>query len=152
MSEVARSCLTLCDPVDCSLPGSSLHGVLQARILEWVAISFSRGSSPPRDQTQVPHIVGRCLNLWATREAHYFWGKYLWKKERIWVEGATRQWSRADHLSASSVWSSEQRLLPGGVLSRVQGLGLLPSCLVTGWGFPRKSMTVSQRVRWTWRS
>ena len=44
-SEVAQSCLTLCDPVDCSPPGSSIHGILQARILEWVAISFCRGSS-----------------------------------------------------------------------------------------------------------
>ena len=42
-SEVVQSCLTLCDPVDCSPPGSSIHGILQARILEWVAISFSRG-------------------------------------------------------------------------------------------------------------
>ena len=46
---VAQSCLTLCDPVDCSLPGSSVHGILQARILEWVALSSSRGSSRPRD-------------------------------------------------------------------------------------------------------
>ena len=68
-SEVAQSCPTLCDPVDCSLPGSSVHGILQARILEWVAISFSRGSSWPRDQTQVSCIGGRCFNLWATREA-----------------------------------------------------------------------------------
>ena len=44
-SEVAQSCPTLCDPVDCSPPDSSIHGILQARILEWVAISFSRGSS-----------------------------------------------------------------------------------------------------------
>ena len=44
-SEVAQSCLTLCDPTDCSLPGSSLHGILQARVLEWVALSFSRGFS-----------------------------------------------------------------------------------------------------------
>ena len=44
-SEVTQSCPTLCDPMDCSLPGSSLHGILQARVLEWVAISFSRGSS-----------------------------------------------------------------------------------------------------------
>ena len=44
-SEVAQPCLTLCDPVDCSLPGSSIHGILQARILKWVAISFSKGSS-----------------------------------------------------------------------------------------------------------
>ena len=55
--------------MDCSLPGSSLHGILQARVLEWGAISFSRGSSQPRDQTQVSRILGRCFNLWATREA-----------------------------------------------------------------------------------
>ena len=56
-------------PVDCSPPGSSIHGILQARILEWVAISFSRGSSWPRDRTQVSCIAGRRFNLWATREA-----------------------------------------------------------------------------------
>ena len=66
-SEVTQSCLTLCDPVD--PPGSSIHGILQARILEWVAISFSRGSSQPKDWTQVSHIAGRHFNLWATREA-----------------------------------------------------------------------------------
>ena len=48
-SEVTQSCLTLCDPIDCSLPGSSVHGIFQAIVLEWVAISFSRGSSQPRD-------------------------------------------------------------------------------------------------------
>ena len=69
VSEVAQSCLTLCDPVDCSLPGSSLHGILQARILEWVAISFSRGFSQPRDRTWVSDIAGRSFILWATREA-----------------------------------------------------------------------------------
>ena len=47
--EVTQSCPTLCDPADCSLPGSSAHGILQARTLEWVAISFSKGSSQPRD-------------------------------------------------------------------------------------------------------
>ena len=46
---VAQLCLTLCDPMDCSLPGSSVHGIFQVKILEWVAISFSRGSSQPRD-------------------------------------------------------------------------------------------------------
>ena len=68
-SEVAQLCPTLCDPMDCSLPGFSVHGILQARILEWVTISFSKGSSPPKDQTQVSRIGGRCFNLWATREA-----------------------------------------------------------------------------------
>ena len=56
---VAQSCLTLCDPMDCSPPGSSVPGILQARILEWVAISFSRGSSQLRDQTHVSCIAGR---------------------------------------------------------------------------------------------
>ena len=57
--------------MDCSLPGSSLHGILQARVLEWVAIAFSRGSSLPRDWTQVSCIPGRHFNLWAneTRSA-----------------------------------------------------------------------------------
>ena len=48
-SEVAQLCPTLCDPMDCSLPGSSVYGILQAKVLEWVAISFSRGSSQPWD-------------------------------------------------------------------------------------------------------
>ena len=56
-------------PVDCSPPSSSVHEILQARILEWVAISFSRGSSRPRDQTQVSHIAGRRFSLCTTREA-----------------------------------------------------------------------------------
>ena len=67
-SEVAQSCPTLCDPMDCSLPGFSVHGIFQARVLEWVAISFSRGSSWPRDRTQIFCIAGRHFTLWATRE------------------------------------------------------------------------------------
>ena len=58
-SEVAQSCPILCDPMDCSLPGFSVHGIFQARIMEWVAISFSRRSSCPRDWTRVSRIVGR---------------------------------------------------------------------------------------------
>ena len=60
---VAQLCLTLCDPMDCSLPGSSVHGILQARILEWVAISFSRGTSRPRDQTQDSYIAGEFFTV-----------------------------------------------------------------------------------------
>ena len=52
-AKLLQSCLTLCDPMDYSLPGSSVHGILQARILEWVAMSFSRGSLQPRNRTQV---------------------------------------------------------------------------------------------------
>ena len=62
-SEVAQSCPTLCDPVNCSPPGSSILGILQARILEWVAISFSKGTSRPRDRTQVSRTAGRRFNL-----------------------------------------------------------------------------------------
>ena len=58
----------LCDPKDCSPTSSSVHGILQARILEWVGISFSRWSSQPRDWTQVSCTVGRCFTVWATRE------------------------------------------------------------------------------------
>ena len=55
---VTQSCPTLCDPMDCSPPGSSVHGIHQAGILEWVAIPFSRGSSQSRDQTQVSYTAG----------------------------------------------------------------------------------------------
>ena len=58
------------DPKDCSPPGSSVHGTHQARILEWVAIPFSRGSSWPRDQIQVSCVAGRFFTIWATWEAH----------------------------------------------------------------------------------
>ena len=67
---VAQSCPTLCGPVDCSLPSSSVHGILQERILEWVAISFSRGSSQSRDRNQVFCIAGRFFTIWATRKAY----------------------------------------------------------------------------------
>ena len=68
--QVAQSCPTLCNPMGCSLPGSSVHGIFQARVLEWVAISFSRASSWPRNRTQVSRIAGTFFNSWATREAH----------------------------------------------------------------------------------
>ena len=61
----AQSCPTLCDPMDSSLPGSAVHGIFQARILEWAAISFSRGSSQPRDRTRVSCIADRRFTIWA---------------------------------------------------------------------------------------
>ena len=64
-SEIAQSCPALCDPMDCGLPDSSIHGIFQATVLEWVTISFSRGSSQPRDRTQVSRIAGRRFTLWA---------------------------------------------------------------------------------------
>ena len=70
---VSPSCLTLCNPMDCSFPSFSVHEILQARVLEWVAISFSRGSSLPRDWTLVSCITSRFFTNWATREAHCPW-------------------------------------------------------------------------------
>ena len=64
---VTQLCLTLCDPMDCSLPGSSVHGIFQARILEWVAISYSRGSSQPRDWTRVSCTACRLFTFWTTK-------------------------------------------------------------------------------------
>ena len=84
--------------MDCSLPGSAVHGILQARILEWVAMTFSRGSSQPRDWTRVSCIAGRFFTIWATREAHaevgvfliiracvgVWWWRYgVWQKEYV---------------------------------------------------------------------
>ena len=71
--KVAQLCLSLCDPMDYSLPGASVHGILQVRILEWVAVPFSRRSSKPRDWTQVSHIASGFLTTWATREAQGYW-------------------------------------------------------------------------------
>ena len=62
--KVAQSCPTLCNPMVCTV-----HEILQARILEWVAFPFSKGSSQPRDWTKVSHIAGRFFTSWATREA-----------------------------------------------------------------------------------
>ena len=65
---VYKKCLTLCDPMECTV-----HGVLQARILEWVALPFFRGSFQPRDRTQVSHIAGGFFTSWNTREAQEHW-------------------------------------------------------------------------------
>ena len=70
-ANLLQSCPTLCNPLDCSPPGSSVHGILQARILEWVTISVSRGSSWPRDRTQVSYVsctAGRFFTSWAFME------------------------------------------------------------------------------------
>ena len=80
-----------CDLIDCSLPGSSIHGILQARILEWVAISFSKGSSRPRNRTWVSCIAGQFFTDRAIREA-FFW-KTSWS-----------QYEAKSHLRMSNVY------------------------------------------------
>ena len=84
-NRVAQSCLTLCNPMDCSLPGSAVHGIFQAIVLEWVAISFSKGSSWPRDRTCVSHIVDRCFTIWATPFCWFCSVTFSCNKSQSWV-------------------------------------------------------------------
>ena len=89
---VVQSCPTLCDPMDCSLPGSSVHGIFQARILEWIAISFSKESSQPRDWTWSPALQANST-IWATREALYEDGrgeKNIYHVRLLWNVNAHR--------------------------------------------------------------
>ena len=96
----AQLCLTLCDPMDCSPAGSSVHGIFQARILEWVVISFFRGSSWARNWTQVSHVVGRFFTAWATREAH----KVRWKQVYLERYAFHRQKAVWESESSSEIW------------------------------------------------
>ena len=101
-------CLTLCDPMDCRLPGSSVHGIFQARVLEWVAISSSRGSSWPRDRTRVSHIVSRHFTVWATREVP-------WVKKGPWVKElreASSQHPKRNWILPTTTWASLEEELP----------------------------------------
>jgi len=84
---VAQLCPTLWNPMDYSTPGSSVHGILQAGILEQVAISFSRVSSQPRGQTQVSCTAGRFFTIWAIREAHVWIYSLMWiiSEEKVYV-------------------------------------------------------------------
>ena len=90
---VVQLCLMLCNSMDCSLPGSSAHGILQARILEWVVIPFSKGPSPSRDATQESCIAGGFFTVWATREAPPS-GKYQVKEMSLF---ACRQQAEPPH-------------------------------------------------------
>ena len=93
-SEVTQSCLTLCNPMDCSLPGSSVHGIFQARVLEWVAISFSRGSSWSRDWTQPSRIIYIISSEPPEKSLHNSygntkdpkWPKQSWERRMEWEE------------------------------------------------------------------
>ena len=96
--KVAQLCPILCHPMDRSLPGSSVHGIFQARILEWVAIPFSRESSQPRNETQVSHITCRFFTIWATREGPGA------KKKKIKIKIKKKQyWNKFNRLKKLSI-------------------------------------------------
>ena len=123
--KVVQSCPTLCDPMD-----YTVHGILQARILEWIAIPSSRGPSQPRDWTQVSNIAGRSFTSWATKEAGRDWGqeeKGTTEDEmagwRHWLNGRESQWT------------------PGVG----DGQGGLACC--NSWG--HKELDTTERLNWT---
>ena len=95
---VAQSCPTLCNPIDYSLPGSFVHGILQAVILEWVAVPFSRGSSQPRDWTQVSRIAGEFFSSWTTWEA----GMYRKKKSYFFLKDKSQTGKK--NIYYASIW------------------------------------------------
>ena len=108
-SEVAQSCLTLCDPMDCSLPGSTLHGILQAGILEWVAISFSRGSSRPRGDCR-PTLQADALTSKPPGKPNFCKGLVKWSLS--YTTDVSTDWYRIfkDNLAVSIQMSREHAL------------------------------------------
>ena len=112
--KVTQSCLTLCDLMD-----YTVHGILQARILEWVAFPFSRGSSHPRDWTQVSHIAGRFFTSWAIREAHKLQTITVIERETV-ISNLQKLW----------FWSSSQptQLLPSSSFLSMSPVHCLTVC------------------------
>ena len=143
-SEVTQSCPSLWDLMDCSLPGSSVHGIFQARILEWIAISFSRGSSQPRDRTQVSRIVGRRFTVWATRGIHRLhhakcqpgwitsWNQDCWEKYQQpqicrWHHPYGRKWRRIKEPLDEGERREFKKLTYNSTYKKVRSLHLVPS-------------------------
>ena len=130
---VAQSCLTLCDSVDYSPPGSSVHGILQARTLDWVAFPFSRDLPDPGIEPRSPALAGRFFTIWATGEA-----RGHDQKQR--VEGFRHK----DYLHRNSLdfpRGPVVKTLP----SSARGEGSIP-----GWGakIPRASRPENQNIKW----
>ena len=125
---VAQSCPALCNPVDCSLPGSSVHGIVQARMLAWVAIPFSRGFSQPRDRTLVSCIAGKFFTVWVTRKAlyycyyyYYFWPRSMWNLSSLttdWTHVPCTQSAESQPLDHQGSWHGRQLLNRRITLSR----------------------------------
>ena len=115
-----KSYPTLCDPMDCSLPGSSIHGIFQARILEWVAISFFRRFFRPRAWTQVSGTVGRCFTVWTIREVRAWegmveirhakindWTTHFFSYSTVWARssGVLAPWPSGNNSEGMQLWS-----------------------------------------------
>ena len=100
---ITQSCLTLCDPRDCILPGSSVHGFLQARILEWVTIPFSRGTFWPRDRIWVSWITSGFFTIWAIREAQQ---KYTFiQTSNLWKDNTNNNQTEVNYILKINLWN-----------------------------------------------
>ena len=112
--KVTQLCPTLCDPMNC------IHEILQARILEWVAFPFSRGSSQPRDQTQVSHLAGGFFTSWATREAPRLleWVAYPFSSRSSWPKNWTGFSCIAGRFCTN--WATREALFLNGNIVDVQ--------------------------------
>ena len=150
---VSQSCLTLNDPMDCSLPGSSVHGILQARRREWVVMPSSKGSSWPRDGTSiyfVSCIVGRFFTIWATREVQHIHMLLLllshFNRVRLCATpslGFSRQEPWSGLPFPSPMHKSEKWKWSRSVMSdSSRPHGLQPTRLLRPWDFPGKSTGV----------
>ena len=91
---VTLSCLTLWDPMDCSLPDSSVHGILLASVLEWVAMTSSSRSFQPSDRTQVSHNAGRFFTTWATSEAQRIQKHFKMTQKPEWMSSQWPNWEK----------------------------------------------------------
>ena len=145
---VTQLCLTLYDPMDCSPPGSSVRGILQARILECVAISFSRGSSPPRYQTRVSYIKGRFFLVTAEPPEKPPQSVQSLSRVRLFVT----PWAAACQasLSITNSWSlltlmSMESVMPANHLILCRPFLLLPSIFPIIRVFSNESVL---RIRW----
>ena len=151
--KVTQLCPTLCDPMDCSPPGSSVRGILQAKTLEWVVIPFSRGSSWPRDWTQVSCIAGRFFISWATREVPKLLSvSSVQSLSRVWLFATPWITARQASLSITSSRSSLrlmsiESVMPSSHSSSVVPFSSCPQSLPASESFP-----MSQLFTWDGQS
>ena len=106
--------------MDCSLPGSSDHGFFQARILEWVDISFSKRSSRPRDWTRVSQIVGGCFTIWASREDNGDLFKTSHAYTATFSTPKSCSWPQLTHASAGDSWTLTDNIMKNAGLDETQ--------------------------------
>ena len=149
--KVVQSCLTLWDPMNCSRQGSSVRGILQARMLEWVAIPFSRGSSWPRNWTWVSCIAGKFFTIWATREANNI--VYLILNKKSWLIGkdydAGRDWGQEEKGTTEDEMVGWHHWLDGRESEWTPGAGDRQGGLACCDSWGHKELDTTELLNWT---